>query len=460
MNLQISANSQAILLLTAPLMVGKAGAPAELLKQAEYTELTRTLLQNGFEPADLLSAEAGALKHISSLFESGRIARLLGRGFQLAQALDSWSARSIWVVSRADSKYPKRIKSRLRHDAPPVLYGCGDAALVDNGGLAVVGSRNADDEVLTYARVAGELAARAGHGLISGGAKGVDSAAMEGADSQGGVVCNVMAEGLAQAAISRRFRQGLQEDRTLLISPYDPSAGFNVGHAIARNKFIFALSDLGLVVNSDLEKGGTWAGAIEQLRKLRYVPLFIRSSGKRSEGLNALLEEGALPWPNPRDTQSLNAVFEEFKAPARTDAPAQEPRTPASSQLPSQAEETRASKVGSTEPQSQSHRDEAGDEPPAIASIHVFDAGELPSGSPVREAAELGPQLADEDSRQELFATFERLLKQVLLAPKKAAEIAAELDLNQAQTRDWLERLVARGIVEKKKGDATYRLAA
>jgi predicted ArsR family transcriptional regulator len=59
-----------------------------------------------------------------------------------------------------------------------------------------------------------------------------------------------------------------------------------------------------------------------------------------------------------------------------------------------------------------------------------------------------------------MFATFERLIPQVLQVPKKAAEIAEELDLNQAQTRDWLARLVAKGVIEKRKGDAAYHLAA
>jgi len=62
--------------------------------------------------------------------------------------------------------------------------------------------------------------------------------------------------------------------------------------------------------------------------------------------------------------------------------------------------------------------------------------------------------------KQEMFTTFERLIPQVLHAPKKAAQIADELDLNQMQTRDWLGRLVAKGLIEKKKSDATYRLVA
>ncbi|MDA8446077.1 DNA-processing protein DprA [Paracidovorax valerianellae] len=450
MSLQISENCQAILLLTAPLMVGKVGARAELLKQSEYSDLTRFLVQEGFQPSDLLRPQSPALRQAENLFGPGRLTRLVGRGFQLAQALDYWSARSIWVVSRADARYPKRVKSRLKHEAPPVMYGCGDLDLVDNGGLAVVGSRDADDEMLSYAQRAGERAASAGRGLISGGAKGVDSAAMDGAEALGGIVCNVMAEGLAQAAISRRFRDGLQERRTLLVSPYDPSAGFNVGHAIARNKFIFALADVGLVVNSDLERGGTWAGAIEQLRKLRFVPLYIRSSGKRSVGLDALLREGALPWPEPENSEALKVLFENRSNDSQAPAYQEHFDFKIAAGAPSGVSDAvlhPARQVSILEdPRSDPDAIEEGasDQASATAKSTFVEAS---SGTPV-------------GLEQEMFATFERLIRQVLYAPKKAAQIADELDLNQMQTRDWLNRLVAKGVIEKKKSNATYRLAA
>ncbi|MBG9390508.1 DNA-processing protein DprA [Caenimonas aquaedulcis] len=451
MSLQISENCQAILLLTAPLMVDKVGARAELLKQSEYSDLTRFLVQEGFQPSDLLRPQSPALRQAENLFGLGRLTRLVGRGFQLAQALDYWSARSIWVVSRADARYPKRVKSRLKHEAPPVMYGCGDLDLVDNGGLAVVGSRDADDEMLSYAQRAGERAASAGRGLISGGAKGVDSAAMDGAEALGGIVCNVMAEGLAQAAISRRFRDGLQERRTLLISPYDPSAGFNVGHAIARNKFIFALADVGLVVNSDLERGGTWAGAIEQLRKLHFVPLYIRSSGKRSAGLDALLREGALPWPEPKDGEALEALFADRSNDSQAAAAAAYQGlldfkiaagalSGGSDAVPDAVRQVSMLEEPASDPEAL--EEGKSDSSTATAKSTLLEA---PSNSPV-------------DLKEEMFATFERLIRQLLHSPKKAAQIADELDLNQMQTRNWLDRLVAKGVIEKKKSDATYRL--
>jgi DNA processing protein len=63
------------------------------------------------------------------------------------------------------------------------------------------------------------------------------------------------------------------------------------------------------VVKSDLRKGGTWAGASEQLEKLRFVRVYVRSTGKLGNGLEALQRAGAEPWPNPVDAPGLEAAL-------------------------------------------------------------------------------------------------------------------------------------------------------
>jgi len=160
MSLSISPNTQAILLLTAPLIVGRASPSSELLAQWEYRKLARFLHERQRQPADFLGPDAEALVgECQSVFDGGRLGRLLARGFLLSQAVERWQARAIWVVSRADAGYPRRLKDHLRDDAPPVIYGCGDAGILDTGGLAVVGSRQVDDTLLQYTAGIGRLAA-------------------------------------------------------------------------------------------------------------------------------------------------------------------------------------------------------------------------------------------------------------------------------------------------------------
>lgn len=307
----LSPDTQAILLLTAPLMAGRAVWSSEQLSPGEFKRFARRLRELQRRPADLLSPGAAELlRDCQPVVDENRLQRLLGRGFQLSEAVERWQARALWVVSSADAEYPQRLKARLHEDAPPVLYGCGDPSLLDTGGLAVVGSRHVDDALVRYTTEVGALAASAGRTLVSGGARGIDQAAMRGALEAGGPVIGVLADSLERTAMNRQHRDLLLEGQLVLISPYDPGAGFNVGNAMQRNKLIYALADASLVVSADVGKGGTWTGAKEQLDKYRFVPVFVRSSGEPSPGLEGLRNKGALPWPNPKSAESFNDVFD------------------------------------------------------------------------------------------------------------------------------------------------------
>lgn len=306
MNRELSSNTQAILLLTAPLIAGREDSSSELLTPGEFNRLARFLRENRREIGDLLGPECGGLiLECRHMLDSARIERLLGRGFLLSQAVEKWRARAVWVLNRDEDGYPERIKTHLKDDAPPILYGCGDPAVLNTGGLAIVGSRHVDETLIEYTANVSGLAARAGRTVVSGGARGIDQAAMRGALQEGGHVAGVLADSLDRAVLAREHRDLLADGKLTLISPYDPAAGFNVGHAMQRNKLIYALADAALVVSSDFEKGGTWAGATEQLDKCRFVPVFVRTRGETGKGLNALLRKGALPWPEPADSDAL-----------------------------------------------------------------------------------------------------------------------------------------------------------
>ncbi len=317
----LSPNTQAILLLTAPLIAGRGTSSSELLTPGEYKRLARHLLEIQRQPADLVSPDAShLLRACQPVIEEARMQRLLGRGFLLSQVIEHWQARAIWVVSRADAEYPRRLKSRLREDAPAVLYGCGDIGLLGSGGLAVVGSRHVDESLINYTMNVGRLAAQSGRMIVSGGAKGIDQAAMRGALEARGKVTGILADSLEKTIMNREHRNLILDGQLVLISPYDPSAGFNVGHAMQRNKLIYALSDASLIVSSDLNKGGTWAGAVEQLDKLKFVPVYVRSTGASSAGLDALRRKGAEPWSNPQDADAFESLFH-IDTPRPTQAP-------------------------------------------------------------------------------------------------------------------------------------------
>jgi DNA processing protein len=444
----LSPNTQAILLLTAPLIAGRSSSSSELLSPGEYKRLARHLRDIQHQPANLVSPDAANLLHACQpVIDESRLQRLLGRGFLLSQAIERWQARAIWVVSRADAEYPRRLKARLREDAPAVIYGCGDMGLLESGGLAVVGSRRVDDSLIDYTMAVGRLAARARRTLVSGGAKGIDQAAMRGALEGGGKVTGVLADSLEKTAMNREHRNLLLDGQLVLISPYDPSAGFNVGNAMQRNKLIYALADASLVVSSDLNKGGTWAGAIEQLKKLNFVPVYVRSTGESSVALDALRSKGAIVWPDPQDADAFEAVLDEtapmHKLPSRAGHSLY-----LNDKQPNLAFEQGASV------QSTSLSEEA------IAQIsrtvihtaadHVEQVSASQSEVTIPEASQ-EPTPADA-----LFATVRELIQRYLKVPMRDADIATLLDVSNAQAKAWLQRLVDEGVLEKQKKPAGY----
>jgi predicted Rossmann fold nucleotide-binding protein DprA/Smf involved in DNA uptake len=325
----LTEDAQVTLLLTAPLLGGRGESSLDLLTPGEFNRLERALKDSGRELAELLSDGAGeVLDECASVVAPERLQRLLDRGSLVAHACERWQARGIWVVGRGDPDYPRRLQERLAEHAPPILYGCGDVALLDAGGLAVVGSRDVDDGLVAYTEEIGRLAASARCTVVSGGARGIDQAAMRGALDGGGCVAGVLADSLERAALAPEHAEFLTDGRLVLVSFCDPMAGFSVGNAMGRNKFIYTLADAALVVSSDYEKGGTWAGAVEQLRKLRLVPVYVRSTGEPQKGLEGLRKRGALEWPNPATADGMERALYDAPKPAAPagDCLAQRPR--------------------------------------------------------------------------------------------------------------------------------------
>ncbi len=321
-----SPNTQAILLLTAPLRGGRPpDASPKPLTLKEYNHLAQKLREANAEPADLLGEGAPTLLE-SSLLDGEQLRRLLDRGFLLSQAMERWSSRAIQVASRADPEYPKRLK-RLKQKAPPILYFCGRLADLDAGGLAVVGSRNVGDDLIVYAGNVGNLAAQARRPVVSGGARGVDQAAMRGALDAGGKGVCVLPGNLDRAVTRREYRDAALDGRLVLVSPDDPATPFAGWRAMERNKYIYALADAALVVNAERNKGGTWAGAVEHLDRHRFVPVYVRAAGPTGAWRDALLERGARKWPDPESPDALGALLAETpvqQVPASATSPAEE----------------------------------------------------------------------------------------------------------------------------------------
>ena len=282
-----SGNSDAVLLLTAHLS-GSDDSGAKPLTTEEWWAFANWLKERNATLEYLLENVDEVLGDRSDpRGTTERIKRLLDRGSALGLAKDRWAQAGLWWLTSADDDYPVHLKKRLGQASPPVLYGCGHQKLLRSRGIAVVGSRAASDRDLSWTQAFGEAVAGAGYSVVSGGAKGIDQAAMFGALDREGTVVGILADSLLRASSSKMYRSYLRSQNLVLVSPFNPEAGFTVGRAMQRNKYIYCLSDRALVVHSGI-KGGTWEGAIENMKR-QWVPIWVRQDSDGSPGNTALL---------------------------------------------------------------------------------------------------------------------------------------------------------------------------
>jgi predicted Rossmann fold nucleotide-binding protein DprA/Smf involved in DNA uptake len=177
-----------------------------------------------------------------------------------------------------------------------VLFTAGRRRLLDQGGIAGVGSRNIDESGQAFAREIGRKCALNSLPLISGGARGTDALAMQSAIEAGGAAVGVLADSLERAVRGADLREALENGNLALITPYSPAASFTVGAAMGRNRLIYALADYAVVVSSDVETGGTWRGATEAL-KAKWCVVFVRTGDNAPAGNRELLKKGAIALP-------------------------------------------------------------------------------------------------------------------------------------------------------------------
>ncbi|MDS9396315.1 DNA-processing protein DprA [Aphanizomenon flos-aquae NRERC-008] len=303
-------DTQAILLLCASFGQNRQTEPLPLTL-SEYNLLTEWLLENQMRPGDLL--ETTAIEKIQKItinkLNPDRLIALLERGLMLSLAVEKWTSQGLWILGRSDPKYPQRFKQILKHSAPAIIYGVGNVELLSLGGLAIVGSRDVDEEMIQYTQRVAKTCSQQNIQVISGGARGIDQESMLGILNNRGTCVGVLADSLTKAAVNSKYRSGIREGRLTLISSYDPDAGFNTGNAMGRNKYIYSLADYALVVKSDLEKGGTWNGAVEALSKIKEIPVFVNMIYPIAAGNQELYNRGAKQFPLEFDNGNLQEML-------------------------------------------------------------------------------------------------------------------------------------------------------
>ena len=256
-------NAHAIIVLCSYLCKNDGIAP---LEPNEWTECAEKLLNAKKQPSDIFDFSDDDFGGIFGLDKSQieRFVRLRDRSASIAIECANLESRGIFITTRADKDYPMAIKKKLTKKSPPLFYYCGDIGIANDECIGFVGSRSIEpcDAEFTQKIVKKCLNK---YTVVSGGAKGVDSTAADAMNREGAAI-EYVADSLNKRIKDKDVSSRIRDERLLILSAAVPTAGFNVGMAMQRNKYIYAQSLGTVVVRSDYKKGGTWAGATENLR--------------------------------------------------------------------------------------------------------------------------------------------------------------------------------------------------
>jgi DNA processing protein len=259
--------------------------------------------------------EAVALSLTPNLLRIGLTARLrAGDPHLLEQAsrrrVDAREVRlradaaGIHAMAWNDPRFPAALLTIS--DAPPVIWYRGDPGAFAQPAIAVVGSRSASAVALEIAaRLGGDLAAR-GAVVVSGLARGVDSAAHRGAIAKGRTIAVL---GCGVDVVYPREHAALTAaivERGIVMSEFPPGTPPLPFHFPLRNRLISGLSRAVVVIEASEQSGSliTAACALDQGREVMAVPGNVLSG--RNKGGHALIRDGA------KIVETAGDILEEF----------------------------------------------------------------------------------------------------------------------------------------------------
>ena len=275
-----------------------AKSAAEIIEEFGSPERAFFADKDAIEASKLTSAEKTAISD-KSLMRAGKI-------------MHDCRENGITILTINDASYPERLRNI--YDPPVVLYMKGNVPFIDEeAAIAIVGTRSCTPYGVKNAERIGYEIARCGGVVVTGLARGIDSAAAFGAIRAGGRVIGVLGCGLD--IVYPRGNERLFEDVCVnggIISEYPPGMPPMAGNFPIRNRIMSGISSGVLVIEAPVHSGAliTAARALEQGRDVFVLPGNVDASS--CEGSNQLLREGATAVMRGEDIISeYTALFPE-----------------------------------------------------------------------------------------------------------------------------------------------------
>ena len=248
-------------------------------------------------------------KHISDLRQAK--SELASNAF----LAESFFSQGYDIIPITSPEYSKILKANLKvAHSPAVLYVKGNKKILEEKSIAIVGSRDASENALKFTDNIAKIASKEFKVVVSGFAKGVDKQALDSAINYNGQSIIVLPQGIMtfSSGFKNYYKQIIDGD-VLVLSTFFPKAPWKAELAMARNPIIYGLANE-IYVAESAEKGGTWSGVVDGLRKGRKI--FVRKPEPNEKNANHLLiQKGAVPvnfdgieLPKSYDTKNTEIV--------------------------------------------------------------------------------------------------------------------------------------------------------
>jgi DNA processing protein len=208
---------------------------------------------------------------------------------------ESFFSQGFEIIPITSPEYSKILKANLKAaHAPAVLYIKGNKKILEEKSIAIVGSRDASKVALDFTDNIAKIASKEFKVVVSGFAKGVDKQALDSSITYKGQSIIVLPQGIMTfgSGFKNYYKQIVDGD-VLVLSSFFPKAPWKAELAMARNPIIYGLAEEIYVAESS-EKGGTWSGVIDGLKKGRKI--FVRKPDLDEKNANLILiQKGAIP---------------------------------------------------------------------------------------------------------------------------------------------------------------------
>ena len=380
----------------------------------QWNRLAKIIMNSSLQkPSALLNIKKEVLRDelLLSDAEINRIDFLLKRGGNIAIEIERLESLGIYITTRAEENYPNRLKKTLKKYSPPIIYYSGNLDLANRKAVAIVGSRDVDNDGVLFTKKFASKCAREGYVIVSGGAKGVDSIAENTSITENGCAISILSNNLNKKIKEKNVRNAILEGQLLVMSTVNPDAHFTVYRAMDRNKYIYGLSQYAVVVSSSYDKGGTWNGATENLKR-KWVPLYVRNDEGIPLGNKKLMELGGKPI-NLKAIEESNISIEEF------------------------FKNNIEKKYNQEE-------------------IHQLDIYSINKKS---ENQEISKVMEENNSKSlDVYDLVLPYIKQAIVEPKNQKELSEILNVNKTQISTWIKRAMEENEIKKLSNPVRYAL--